>query len=110
MEVRPKQIKNPHFKSDILKQLYFEKVLSCTELSVIFGKSIPVITKTINELIDEGFVEEVGYALSSGGRRPLLYAVKAGAMYIMAIAMDQLSTRIAIVDLANKPVQEIEME
>jgi hypothetical protein len=50
--------------------------------------------KAINELIDEGFVVEVGYAPSSGGRRPLNYAVKADAMYIMAIAMDQLSTRI----------------
>jgi predicted transcriptional regulator len=43
-------------------------------LSLLFDKSIPSITKAINELIKEGFVVEEGYAPSSGGRRPLMYA------------------------------------
>jgi len=109
MEVKRKQAKSPHLKNSIIRQLYFEKSLSCAELSVLFNKSVPVIIKNINELIEEGFVVEVGYALSSGGRRPLIYAVNAEAMYMMAIAMDQLSTRIAIVDLHNNPVAEVEM-
>lgn len=108
MEVTEKLVKSTELKSEILKQLYLEKSLSCAEMSVLFNKSIPIITKTINELINEGFVIEVGYAPSSGGRRPLMYAIKPDAMHIMAIAMDQLSTRIAIVDLNNKPVTEIE--
>ncbi|QNK61311.1 ROK family protein [Pedobacter sp. PAMC26386] len=108
MEVKEKLVKSTDLKSEILKQLYLEKSLSCAEMSTLFNKSIPIITKTINELIEEGFVIEVGYAPSSGGRRPLMYAVKPDAMYIMAIAMDQLSTRITIVDLNNKPVTEIE--
>src|ERR1700722_2489332 len=108
-EVSNKQLKSPNLKSSIIRLLYVEKSLSCAELSLIFNKSVPVITKTINELIEEGFVTEVGYASSTGGRRPLMYAIKTNAMYIMAIAMDQLSTRIAIVDLHNSPVAEIEM-
>ncbi len=109
MEVKNKHIKSPNLKSSIIRLLYVEKSLSCAELSLVFNKSVPVITKTINELIEEGFVVEVGYASSTGGRRPLMYAIKTDAMYIMAIAMDQLSTRIAIVDLHNNPVAEIEM-
>lgn len=108
MEVKEKLVKSTELKSEILKQLYLEKSLSCAEMSALFNKSIPIITKTINELIKEGFVIEVGYAPSSGGRRPLMYAVKPDAMYLMAIAMDQLSTRIAIVDLNNNPVTAIE--
>lgn len=104
-----KLVKASELKSEILKKLYYENALSCAELSVLFGKSLPIIMKAINELIDEGFVVEVGYAPSSGGRRPLNYAVKPDAMYIMAIAMDQLSTRIAIVDLCNRPVAAVEM-
>ncbi|MDB5022500.1 MAG: hypothetical protein JWP78_255 [Mucilaginibacter sp.] len=88
----------------IVKQLYFDKALSCAELSELFEKSIPSITKAVNELMSEGFVVEQGYAPSSGGRRPLLYSIKPDAMYILAVAMDQLSTRIQLLDLSNRPV------
>ena len=90
----------------IIKKLYFDKAMSCAELSELFDKSIPSIAKAINELIDEGFVVEQGFAPSSGGRRPLLYSIKPDAMYILAIAMDQLSTRIQLLDLFNHPVAE----
>lgn len=105
MEVKPKSvIKGSQLKNMIIKRLYFDKAMSCAELSELFDKSIPSIAKAINELIDEGFVVEQGYAPSSGGRRPLLYSIKPDAMYILAIAMDQLSTRIQLLDLFNQPV------
>src|SRR5476649_2359464 len=106
MEVRNKG-KSTHLKNMIIKRLYFDKAMSCAELSGLFDKSIPSIAKAVNELIDEGFVVEQGYAPSSGGRRPLMYAIKSDAMYILAIAMDQLSTRIQLVDLLNNPVAEL---
>jgi len=90
----------------IIKRLYFDKALSCADLSDLFDKSIPSIAKAINELMAEGFVVEQGYAPSSGGRRPLLYSVKPDAMYIVAVAMDQLTTRIQLLDLFNHPVAE----
>jgi glucokinase-like ROK family protein len=105
MEVKPKSvIKGSQLKNMIIKRLYFDRAMSCAELSELFDKSIPSIAKAINELIDEGFVVEQGYAPSSGGRRPLLYSIKPDAMYILAIAMDQLSTRIQLLDLFNHPV------
>src|SRR5476649_463909 len=108
MEVRNKG-KSTHLKNMIIKRLYFDKAMSCAELSELFDKSIPSIAKAINELIAEGFVVEQGYAPSSGGRRPLMYAIKPDAMYILAVAMDQLSTRIQLVDLLNQPVSEFMM-
>ncbi len=93
----------------IIKCLYFDKAMSCAELSELFDKSIPSIAKAVNELIEEGFVVEQGYAPSSGGRRPLMYAINASAMFILAIAMDQLSTRIQLVDLLNQPVSDFVM-
>jgi len=107
MEIKPKSvIKGSQLKNMIIKKLYFDKAMSCAELSELFDKSIPSIAKAINELIDEGFVVEQGFAPSSGGRRPLLYSIKPDAMYILAIAMDQLSTRIQLLDLFNHPVAE----
>ena len=107
MEIKPKSaIKGSQLKNMIIKILYFDKAMSCAELSDLFDKSIPSIAKAINELIEEGFVVEQGYAPSSGGRRPLLYSIKADAIYILAIAMDQLSTRIQLLDLFNNPIAE----
>jgi glucokinase-like ROK family protein len=107
MEVKIKGIKGTHLKNMIIKRLYFDKALSCAELSELFDKSIPSIAKAVNELMDEGLVVEQGYAPSSGGRRPLLYSIKPDAMYVLAIAMDQLSTRIRLVDLFNNPVADM---
>lgn len=106
MEIKPKNIKSANLKNLIVKRLYFDKALSCADLSDMFDKSIPSIAKALNELIEEGFVVEQGYAPSSGGRRPLLYSVKPDAMYILAVAMDQLSTRIQLLDLFNHPVAD----
>lgn len=91
----------------IIKRLYFDNAMSCAGLSQLFDKSIPSITKAINELIKEGFVVEEGYAPSSGGRRPLMYNINAKAMYILAVAMDQLSARLQLIDLQNNPVAEM---
>jgi len=107
MEVKTKSVKGMQLKHMITKCLYFDKAMSCAELSELFDKSIPSIAKALNELIEKGFVVEQGYAPSSGGRRPLMYAINADAMYILAIAMDQQSTRIQLVDLRNHPVAEM---
>ena len=109
MDPKPRNAKNTHLKNMIIKSLYFDKAMSCAELSELFDKSFPSIAKAVNELIDEGFVVEQGYAPSSGGRRPLMYAINASALYILAIAMDQLSTRIQLVDLLNHPVADLMM-
>ncbi|WP_461453577.1 ROK family transcriptional regulator [Mucilaginibacter sp.] len=100
-------MKNSPLKSQIIKHLYFDKGLSCAELSEILDKSLPSTAKAISELIDDGMVIEDGYARSSGGRRPQVYSIKGDAMYILAIAMDQFSTRIQLTDLLNNPVGDM---
>jgi len=109
MELRTKIVKSAELKNVIIKRLYFDKALSCAELSEILDKSIPSVSKSIGELIEEGFVIEQGYAPSSGGRRPLMYSLRPTAMYIVTVAMDQLSTRIQMLDLLNNPVADIAM-
>jgi len=100
-------VKSTPLKSSIIKHLYFDKGQSCAELSEILDKSLPSTSKAINELIEEGLVVEDGYARSSGGRRPLVYSIKADAMYMLTVAMDQFITRIQLVDLLNNPVADM---
>jgi predicted transcriptional regulator len=69
-------IKNELYKKAALKQLYFNNTMSCAEISSLIGRSIPVTLKILEELVKEGIVYETGFAPSSGGRRPLMYALK----------------------------------
>jgi len=106
MDIKNKKLKSSILKDIIIKQLYFDKAMSCAELSDLFSRSVPVISKAINELISEGMVIEQGHAPSSGGRRPQTYSLKPDALYILAVAMDQLATRIQLFDLLNNPIAE----
>ncbi|HEX5024290.1 MAG TPA: ROK family protein [Agriterribacter sp.] len=100
--------KTQSYKKKIIRQLYFSHLLSCAELSHKIEKSISLTTKILNELIVEGIVVETGYAPSSGGRRPLMYSLKADILYTVSVAMDQFFTRIAVMDMQNKHVRPVE--
>jgi Transcriptional regulator/sugar kinase len=95
------------YKSLALREFYFSGRLSSADLSERMGKSIPHVMKLIDELQREGLIVESGYAPSSGGRRPVTYSIQPGAFYVLSVAMDQIVTRIALMDMNNKPVTPI---
>jgi predicted NBD/HSP70 family sugar kinase len=95
------------FKKKLIKSLYFGGTLSSADLSAIVQKNIQITSKAINELVDEGSVLAAGYAHSTGGRCPQLFSLKPDLMYVIAVAMDQLSTRITLVDMKNNFVGKI---
>jgi len=102
--------RNAQYQKKILKQLYFGSALSCLEISLLVGKSIPLTTKMLTDLIRKGVVTETGFAQSTGGRRPLMYSLRPEVLYVVAVAMDQFITRIAIMDLHNRIVTEAHIE
>ena len=69
-------------KNKILKELYFEEGLTCADMSLKIHKSFPLTAKLIEELVNENLVIETGYAASTGGRRPLTYALQKNVMYL----------------------------
>lgn len=101
--------KQTNYKRKIIKHLYFGGSLSCTDLSLLTKKSVPLTARVLNELIEQGSVVETGLASSTGGRRPQMYSVRRDLMYVVSVAMDQLITRMAVMDMHNnyavKPVQ-----
>ncbi len=89
------------YKKKILKELSFGNALSAQELSVCINRSLPLTTKILNELAEEGLLQERGYASSTGGRRPVIYSLAPGKIFVVSVAMDQLVTKIGIIDLQN---------
>lgn len=101
-----------YYKTLALREFYFSGKLSSTDLSERMGKSIPHVMKIIDDLIADGSIMESGYAPSSGGRRPVIYAMRPDAIYVLSVSMDQMFTRIALMDIENKlvtPVKEFEL-
>jgi len=101
--------KNQLYRNKIIKHLYFSNMLSCADLSDKIKKSLPVTTKMLGKLIEEGLVTETGYAASTGGRRAVMYSLKPDVLFIVSVAMDQLITRIAILNMQNKQVAATEL-
>ncbi|RZK90802.1 MAG: ROK family protein, partial [Pedobacter sp.] len=104
--------KNQRLRANIIKHLYYKKVLSLTALSKLTQKSVPLVTSSVNSLIAEGFILEQGLAPSTGGRRASTFLLNPSHnKYLVAVAMDQLITRLIIYDLSGKailPVQHLE--
>jgi len=101
--------KNQLYKKKIVKHLYFSNTLSCADLSDKIKKSLPVTTKMLGKLIEEGWVTETGFAASTGGRRAVMYSLKPDVLYVVSVAMDQLITRIAILNMQNNQVTATEI-
>ncbi|QES89723.1 ROK family protein [Rhizosphaericola mali] len=98
-------------KKGIVRQLYYENNLSSLELSEALGKSVPLITKVVNDLISSKWVEEAGRAPSSGGRRPMKYSLRKNDFYVISVVMNRFSTSIIMLDLQNNPISApMEME
>ena len=69
---------------------------SIAELSREMGISIPTVTKMVSELIDEGFLEELGKTGTSGGRRPSIYGLKSSAGYFIGADVTRHHVSIAV--------------
>lgn len=89
------------YKGKILRELCFGKFLSAAELSLRIGKSLPVTSRVLEALLKEELIIESGLAPVTVGRRPQVFALAPQKMFVIAVAMDQLITRIALVDIQN---------
>lgn len=96
--------KRSDHRRKLIRRLYFERHASCAALSKALGLSLPSTAKLLNQCIAKGVLIEEGLAPSTGGRRAMMYALKGNALFTVAVAMDQLVTRISIMDMEHRPV------
>lgn len=96
------------FRNKILKELYFEENLSCADLCLRINKSFPVTSSLLEDLVTDSKVIETGYAASTGGRKPVTYALQKDMMFLVSVAMDQLVTKIGILDMQNNFISPLE--
>lgn len=102
------QGKNDLLKKQIIIQCINEGDISIADVSKNLTTSIPTATKLVSELIEEGFLKDMGKLGTNGGRRPNIYGLNSAAGYFVGVDIRINHINIAIVDFKGELVDFIE--
>ena len=97
-----KEGKNTALKKKILSLCVEDGRYSIAELSKHTGTSVPTVTKLIGELIEEGFIVDLGKLGTSGGRRPSIYGLNPSAGYFIGVDVGTNAASIAVTDFKGE--------
>ena len=90
--------KNAAIKREIIKLCILYGDFSISDLSREINTSVPTVTKLISDLIDEGYMLDLGKQGTSGGRRPSIYGLNSKAGYFVGVDVARHHFHIAITD------------
>lgn len=94
---------NQRLKDTVLKLLYYHQPISLAELSKRSGKSLPVVSVAVSNLVEDGIVVEQGFGASTGGRRPQVYLLNAEkSLYTVSVSLDQYVASFVVYDLIRQ--------
>ena len=96
--------KNNLQKRQILQLCINEGNFSLADLSKELNLSIPTTTRLTEELIESGFIEDMGKQDTSGGRRPSIYGLKSSAGYFVGTDIGKNNVNICITDFKGSTV------
>ncbi|RZL10781.1 MAG: ROK family transcriptional regulator [Hymenobacter sp.] len=94
-------------KLKIVKHLYVKGAKTNADICSRFNISSPTSIAMLNELVAEGLVEKQGRGKSLGGRKPELYGLCDGSLFVLSVHMEQFKTRIAIFDNNNQIISGV---
>ncbi len=94
--------KNANLKKKIITLCINDGDYSIADLSKELNTSIPTITKLVGELIEEGFLVDMGKLGTSGGRRPSIYGLNPSAGYFVGTDVRRESISLAITDFKGQ--------
>ena len=93
-----KDNKNSLLKKTILRLCIQNGEYSIAALSEQINSSVPTVTKLIGELMDEGFMVELGKSGTSGGRRPSIYGLNPEAGLFIGVDIRHTHASVAVTD------------
>lgn len=95
---------------NVLKLVRIHGPISRPELAEQTGLGLSTISNIVSELLEKGFVREVGEGDSSGGRRPGLLDVNESARYAFGVKIGPERVWIALFDLRARQLDTVEIE
>lgn len=92
----------------ILRLIWNEHRISRIEIAKRLGLARSTVTEMVKEIIDSGFVNEVGTGKSKGGRKPIVLEFQDDTRCILGIDIGQNHVSVALTNLRGKLLKWIE--
>jgi predicted NBD/HSP70 family sugar kinase len=86
-------------RKKILNLISEKREYTKQNISKEIGVSIPTVIANINELIEEGLVEEAGVAGSTGGRKPIIVRFLPDSKYSIGVEFTLNNVRVILINL-----------
>jgi predicted NBD/HSP70 family sugar kinase len=97
-------------KKMIINLLRSQGELTKQQIAKNIGVSIPTVISNINELLQEGIVEEAGVGDSSGGRKPVIVRFKPNSRYSFGIELGLYCIKIILTNLDSEIIEEVVLD
>ena len=104
-----KGLKTALMKQRIITHLIYKGTTTITDLSRSMGLSVPTVTKFIDELCADGYVNNCGKLETAGGRHPSLYGLNADSGYFVGVDLKKDSLNMALINFKGDVIN-IEMK
>lgn len=91
-------------KKYVTEMIYNHSPLSRIDLSHVTGLNKATISSLVDELIREGFVCEIGYGTSNGGRKPMMLQFHSEAGYCVGVDVQITHMKTVLTDMAGSIV------
>ena len=99
--------KNNLIKRNIIAHMAVNGECTLAELTKELHISVPTITKLVQELVDEGIVNDLGKVETPGGRRPNVFGLTNSTIYFAGINVGRDNMSYVITDLQNNIIKEV---
>lgn len=90
--------KSAIMKKHIITYLIYNENSTITDLAKEMDLSIPTVTKVIDEMYEQGYIDEYGKLETSGGRHPILYGLNPDSAYFIGVALTWNSLHIGLIN------------
>lgn len=90
----------------ILQYLRERGQVSRADLAKLTLLSKPGVSAIVSELLQEGWIKEIGEGTSSGGRKPIMLEINGDQFFIMAAIFEGTGLELALADLNGKVMSE----
>lgn len=102
LEEIQKGSKGAVMKNHIITYLIYNENSTITDLAKDMDLSIPTVTKIIDEMHEQGYIDEYGKLETNGGRHPILYGLNTDSGYFVGVDVTWNSINIGIINFKGE--------
>ena len=97
--------KNALLKKKIITHYIYNGSSTITDLAKELDLSVPTVTKFINEMCEEGYINDYGKLETSGGRYPSLYGLNPESGYFIGVDIKKFAINIGLINFKGDMVE-----